>query len=142
MLAPLSLPVPSMYAAMAGTETVPSDPRIPLTGLSLTAIWVTLGKTCWNNCMKDIALKLFSPLLKRFNTDETPAGYRPSHRKILLAVGSLFMLLSVMSVCFAALAGSPGALIPILFFFAVSTVCVVIGWLGNDGAVAKIWGTK
>lgn len=92
--------------------------------------------------MKDLCRKLFRPLLDFFDTGDVPQGYRPSHRKILLAMGALFFTLSAVSLLFALLVGSVGALIPILFFFAVSVVCGVIGWLGSDGAVPKIWGIK
>lgn len=92
--------------------------------------------------MKDLCRTLFRPLLDFFDTGDVPQGYRPSHRTILLAMGALFFTLSAVSLFFGLLAGSAGALIPILFFFAVSVVCGVIGWLGSDGAVAKIWGIK
>lgn len=92
--------------------------------------------------MKDFCRKLFSPLLAFFDTDEVPEGYRASHRKILLAMGALFFTLSFASLFFALLVGSVGALIPILFFSSVGVVCGVIGWLGSDGAVARIWGIK
>lgn len=92
--------------------------------------------------IRNLALKLFRPLLTFFDTNDIPEGYRPSHRKILLAMGVLFFILSTVSLFFALLVGSAGALIPILFFFAVSMVCGLIGWLGSDGAVAKIWGIK
>ena len=57
-------------------------------------------------------------------------------------MGVLFLVLSGVSLYFALVASSLGALIPILFFFAISLVCHVVGILGSDRAVAKIWGIK
>ncbi|WP_111494046.1 hypothetical protein [Marinobacter bohaiensis] len=92
--------------------------------------------------MKDRVRALFSPLLNAMDNGQQPHNYRPSHRKILLVMGLLFFILSAGSVFFAVLAGSPAALIPILFFFGVSLVCAVVGWVGSDAAVARIWGNK
>ncbi|MBS3803591.1 MAG: hypothetical protein KGY54_03530 [Oleiphilaceae bacterium] len=82
------------------------------------------------------------PILAWFERGETPTGYRASHRKILLAVAFLFMVLLGVASYFGLLAGSLGALIPVVVFFGISLVCTIVGLLGSDRAVAKIWGIK
>ncbi|WP_414700635.1 hypothetical protein [Paraglaciecola sp. 2405UD69-4] len=37
---------------------------------------------------------------------------------------------------------SIGALVPIIVFFTVGFVAVIVGSLGTNRAVAKVWGTK
>jgi hypothetical protein len=83
--------------------------------------------------MKDSLRKLFAPILNIFEGGEEPYNYRPSHRKILIAVGSLY---------FGSIAGGAGAYIPTVVFLLVSTFCFVVGGLGSDRAVARIWGSK
>ena len=93
-----------------------------------------------HNHMKDCFLKIFSPILRVFEKGQEPFTYIPSHRKILVAVGTLFTFLSAVSVYFAVITNELGALIPILVFFIAGLVCLVVGFLGNERAVAKIWG--
>lgn len=92
--------------------------------------------------MKSALQKLFSPILNFFEKGEPVAGYRPSHRKILVAVGVLFLVLCVISLYFALGAGQVGAIIPVAVFFAVSAVSLIVAALGSDSAVARIWGLK
>lgn len=47
--------------------------------------------------MKAVLTRLFWPILSFFERGENPENYRPSHRKILLAVGFLFLVLSGIS---------------------------------------------
>tara|TARA_R110002167_G_scaffold211524_5_gene416113 strand:+ start:343 stop:516 length:174 start_codon:yes stop_codon:yes gene_type:complete len=54
----------------------------------------------------------------------------------------LFLVLSIISLIATVSASQWGGLIPILIFFIVSFVCMIVGFLGNDQAVAKIWGSK
>ena len=96
-----------------------------------------------NSVMSKAAFKkLFSPILQPFEQGNEAYRYQSSHRKILLAVGGLFLFLSAVSVYFAMVSGELGALIPISVFFIGGLICVVIGLLGSDKAVAKIWGSK
>ena len=92
--------------------------------------------------MKDSLRKLFAPILNLFEGGEEPYNYRPSHRKILIAVGSLFLILCAVSLYFGSIAGGAGAYIPTVVFLLVSTFCFVVGGLGSDRAVARIWGSK
>ena len=92
--------------------------------------------------MKDTLRKLFAPILNLFEGGEQAYNYRPSHRKILLVVGSLFLFLCIVSLYFGSVAGGAGAYIPTIVFGLVSIFCLVVGGLGSERAVAKIWGSK
>ncbi len=92
--------------------------------------------------MKHALRQLCQPVLAYFEKGEPAASYRPSHRKILLAVAALFMVLFCVSLYLALSAGQLGALIPVVAFFTVSSISLIVGALGNDTAVARIWGLK
>ena len=92
--------------------------------------------------MKQLLRKLFWPILRFFETDNVGSNYKSSHRVILIVVGFLFFVLSVASGAASVYANELGALIPVVIFFAISLVAIVVGTLGSDGAVSKIWGNK
>jgi hypothetical protein len=92
--------------------------------------------------MKSSLTKIFWPILRYFETGEDSANYKKSHRVALNGVGALFLLLSLVSAVAASSAGGAGSLIPVIIFFCAGTVTVVVGSLGSNGAVSKIWGTK
>lgn len=85
---------------------------------------------------------LFAPLLNILERGDEPFGYKPSHRRILLAVGGLFMILACVSLFFGMIAGGVGAYLPAVVFCVVSVVCMVVGAVGSDRAVAKLWGSR
>ena len=86
--------------------------------------------------------KVFSPILKPFESDDGEYRYKASHRTILKAVGALFLLLSFVSLATAFYTAQLGALLPFIVFSAVGAVCEIVAFLGSDRAVAKIWGSK
>jgi hypothetical protein len=92
--------------------------------------------------MKDILRTAFSPILNSFESGTEEFNYRKSHRTILIVMGVLFGGLA--SIVFAMASGgeSMGYLIPVTVFGLVSLVTLVVGVLGNERAVAKIWGNK
>ncbi|MCW8931712.1 MAG: hypothetical protein OQL19_15950 [Gammaproteobacteria bacterium] len=92
--------------------------------------------------MKKLLRKIFLPILRTFESGEEEYTYKESHRKILLVVGALFLILSIASAAIAISASQMGGLIPFLVFFLVGLVCVIVGSLGSNRAVAKIWGSK
>ena len=92
--------------------------------------------------MRERFTKLFWPILKFFEKGEELANYKKSHRVALNAVGILFLLLSLGAAGGAYASGDLGALVPMLVFFCVGTVAVVVGMLGSNRAVSKIWGTR
>ena len=92
--------------------------------------------------MKQQLIRLFWPILSFFESDEDPKHYKRSHRVILVVVGLLFLSLSIASGVAAYSSSESGAFIPAVVFFAVGSVSVVVGALGSNAAVSKIWGTK
>lgn len=93
--------------------------------------------------MKDVFRQLFWPILRLFETGEVGSyNYRPLHRKVLLIMGFLFLVLAMVSLYFGLIAGQLAALIPVLVFFGAGLVCAVVGLLGSERAVARIWGNK
>ena len=92
--------------------------------------------------MKNTLTKIFQPILRIFESGEGEYIYKKSHRNILLIVGVLFLFLSAASAVSAISSSQMSGLIPFLVFFLVGIVCRVIGLLGSNRAVAKIWGSK
>lgn len=90
--------------------------------------------------MKEVLRKIFWPILRQFESGDPVKTYKQSHRVILVVVGSLFFVLSTASGAAAVHAGSMGALIPVFVFFAVGVVTLVVGSLGSNDAVSRIWG--
>jgi hypothetical protein len=91
--------------------------------------------------MKQIIRTLFAPLLKVFESGAGEFSYKQSHRIILLVMGGLFSALAVF-VFFAAQGQDLGYFLPVLIFGGVGIVSLVIGFVGTDRAVAKIWGSR
>ncbi len=92
--------------------------------------------------MKNLLTRIFWPILKLFETGANSANYKKSHRVALNIVGALFMVLSIVSVVAALSTREIGSIIPVIIFFSAGLVAVVVGSLGSDSAVSKIWGTK
>ena len=92
--------------------------------------------------MKQLLIKIFWPILKFFETGDEPENYKPSHRIALNVLGSLFIFLAMLSGIGASGSEDLGALIPVVVFFCVGFVAVIVGLLGSNRAVSKIWGTK
>jgi len=92
--------------------------------------------------MKDQLKNVFSPILKLFESVDGEYRYKKSHRTVLIAVGALFLLLSLVSLAAALNTAQLGAWIPFIVFFVVGSVCEIVAFLGSDRAVARIWGNK
>lgn len=92
--------------------------------------------------MKAALRRLFAPVLNYFESGEGAYVYKPSHRKILIFMGGLSFCLSVVSLIAAVTATQWAGLLPILIFFIGGFICIIVGLLGSDHAVAKIWGSK
>ncbi len=90
--------------------------------------------------MHAVLRKIFAPILNLFEKGESEYIYKPSHRIILMVVGAL-MLLASGSLALVA-GGLTGGLLPGVVFLAVALVCLVVGALGTDEAVATIWKSK
>ena len=92
--------------------------------------------------MKQMLIRLFWPLLRIFETGDEAVGYKPSHRVVLIILGVLFVGLSMGSAWAGRASGELGAVIPVLVFFGVGFVALVLGALGSDTAVCKIWNSR
>jgi len=94
--------------------------------------------------VKALIRKLFSPLLTPLEAGDEPYAINRSHRTILLVVSALFSTLATAVAFMASTSDSDdlGFLFPVLVFGAVGIVGLVVGTVGNDRAVAKIWGSK
>ncbi|NOX76817.1 MAG: hypothetical protein GXP17_09475 [Gammaproteobacteria bacterium] len=92
--------------------------------------------------MKKWLRKLFFPVLNMFENGDEPYAVKPLNRKILITIGVLFLGLVSVVIYLSYDKGEPGYLIPVVVFSAVSLVSLVVGLLGNDRAVAKIWGNR
>ncbi|WP_227498030.1 hypothetical protein [Marinobacter santoriniensis] len=86
--------------------------------------------------------KLFAPILRPLESGEIGPSYKPSHRTILKAVGALFLVLSMLSLAALIYTGQSGALIPVVVFLGIGGVSLIVGTLGSDVAVSKIWGNR
>ena len=92
--------------------------------------------------MDSPARRFFWVVLRPFEQGDEPYTHKPLNRKILLAVGVLFGVLCAASTFMAVDRGGIGYALPILVFFAASAVCLIVGLLGSDRAVARIWGNR
>lgn len=89
--------------------------------------------------MKSLLRKLFAPILNVFEKGDGPYAYKSLNRKILIVIGIMFLGLASAVAYLAVGQGEPGFVLPVLVFAAVSLVTLVVGLLGSDRAVAKIW---
>jgi len=92
--------------------------------------------------MKDTLRKLFSPILNVFEKGDELYVAKPLNRKILIVIGVLFSFLASIVIYLSYDKGEPGYFIPVVVFSSVAIVALVVGLLGNDRAVAKIWGNR
>lgn len=92
--------------------------------------------------MKQALRALFAPLLTRLESGDKPYNHKPINRKLLIVLGILFSGLSAGVVVVGMNAGNAGFVLPALVFGTVGVVALVVGGLGNDRAVARIWGNK
>ena len=91
--------------------------------------------------MKQLFRILFSFILNVFESGEGPFVYKASHRKILIIMGVLFILLSILIISLAQ-GQDQGYLFPAIIFGGIGFVSLLIGFIGSDRAVAKIWSSR
>lgn len=91
--------------------------------------------------MKELLRTLCLPMLRIFESSDEPYAYKPSHRRILVFLGSLFSGLAILVLSLSA-GEDPGYLFPVLVFSTGGVICLMVGLLGTDRAVAKIWGSR
>ena len=92
--------------------------------------------------MKSALRKLFAFILNPLEQGEGLYAYRPSHRKILLIIGLMFTTLGALAIAAAVFVGQLAGALPGVVFIAVGVVCAVVGLLGEDRAVARLWKIK
>jgi len=92
--------------------------------------------------MKQILRNLFSPILTIFEQGDEIYAYKAFNRKILIFMGCVFAGLTFLVIKFIPEGVGLSALIPVIVFGLVSLVTLVVGLLGTDRAVSKIWGNK
>lgn len=89
--------------------------------------------------MKAVLRKLCSPVLGMFESGEGEFEYKPSYRTILIVLGLLCMVIASASLAVTLMTSEPAGVIPILLFLLTGLVCEIVGLLGSDRAVARIW---
>lgn len=90
--------------------------------------------------MKKTLRNLCSPLLRPLESGTGAFEYKPSHRKALLFISVTFLGLAT-TVLVRADGADAGYLFPVCVFGIGGLLGLVIGLLGEDRAVAKIWGS-
>lgn len=84
---------------------------------------------------------LFSPILNIFESGSEAFIYKSSHRIVLVIMGCLFSGLATLVFLFAR-GQDPVYLLPVLIFYGMGLMSLLIGFIGTDRAVAKIWGSR
>lgn len=92
--------------------------------------------------MKVFLRKIFNPILNIFEKGDGPYVYKSMNRKILIAVGLMFASIAAIVILYILHNNAYGYFLPALVFSVVAIVSLVVGTLGNERAVAKIWGNK
>lgn len=92
--------------------------------------------------MKSFLRTLFSPILNHFERGEGEYHYQPLNRKILIFIGLVFSGLASLVLLFVPEGVGLSFMIPVIIFGLVALVALVIGFLGNERAVSKIWGDR
>ena len=89
--------------------------------------------------MKSLIRTVFSPLLHFFESGDAEYAYRRSHRVILLIMSVMFIGLGSLVL---ALLPSWDYALPVVLFGGVGSLGLLIGSVGTDRAVARIWGSR
>ncbi|MBW7471539.1 hypothetical protein QQF73_00995 [Marinobacter sp. M216] len=92
--------------------------------------------------MKETLRQLCSPILKPLESGDVGPNYKASHRTILNVVGALFLTLSTVSAAALVFTGQLGALVPVLVFLGIGGLSLIVGTLGTDAAVSRMWGNR
>jgi len=94
--------------------------------------------------MKKTFRSIFSFILSPLEKGDQEFQIKPLSRIILNVIGVLFSALGSSVFVIYALVSLKGIsyLIPGAIFLSVGIFCLIVGLLGNDRAVAKIWGGR
>lgn len=88
--------------------------------------------------IKNALRSLFSPLLNYFEAGDEPYSYKPSHRVILIVFGLMFCCLAMLVLWFA-LGQDAMYMLPVIIFGCIGLVSLVVGTLGTERAVSRLW---
>lgn len=91
--------------------------------------------------MKSSLRRLFAFILTPLESGNDPVAYKPSHRVALIVLSLLFSVLAGI-VFFMGQGEDPTYLLPVILFGGVGLVGFIVGALGNERAVTKIWGNR
>lgn len=90
--------------------------------------------------MKAQLRQLFAPVLRPLEAGEGAFRYQALHRTILMVVSGLALVLAAVSAYFSLSADLTAGLLATAVFLSLSGLCAVVGLLGTDRAVARLWG--
>jgi hypothetical protein len=95
--------------------------------------------------MKSLLRRIFKPLLTPLERGDGDSGsdyvYKPSHRIILIVISFMFLFLASLSL-FLAPSGEWDYMIPVVVFGGAGLFCLLVGSIGKDIAVARLWGSR
>lgn len=92
--------------------------------------------------MKKLLRTLFRPILAPLEAGDKPYHYKPLSRKILLFFGAVFTFLGLLAAWLIPADADPGYYFPVIVFTLAGLYGLIVGALGTDRAVARIWGNK
>ena len=92
--------------------------------------------------MTNFLRRLFSPILNIFENDDDEFVYRSLNRKIVLFISAVFFLLAFALPYYMPKLIEMGYWFVMLVFGSLSSVGLIIGFLGSDKAVAKLLGSR
>lgn len=92
--------------------------------------------------MKNFFRRLCAPILNPLEKGDEPYSYNPLNRKILIFISILFLALAMLVAYFSYSQKQPGYLLPVIVFTLIASIGLIVGLLGNDRAVTKIWGSR
>lgn len=90
----------------------------------------------------NIFRKLCAPLLDALEAGDGEFHYKPINRTVLLVFGVIFSALGGFLITIIPGSADLGYYIPVVVFIVAGSTGLVVGLLGNDRAVSKIWGNK
>ena len=92
--------------------------------------------------MKHLLRKICAPILNIFEKGDEEYVIKPLSRKILIVISILFSSLAAAVFYFIPEDAELGYYLPVIIFSLIAFIGLVVGALGNDRAVAKIWGSR
>ena len=92
--------------------------------------------------MKQLLRTICSPILDIFESGSEDYDIKPWSRKILIVMSILFSCLASAVFYLIPADADAGYYLPVVIFGIIAILGFIIGLLGTDRAVAKIWGNR